>query len=214
MSSKRIDFGSGQAAPATVGNTEIANRQRMAQLRSLAVSVAVGATVGAIIGGTLGRVAMRLVLVADGHTRGFETAAGATVGEITAAGTVVVYAAGLVAGAALGLTYFVARPFLPERAVWRAGLSTLAATLLGTALIVSDGRADFAFVPEAVSIVLIAVGFALTALTVTLVVDRLTPSGRRAAPRVAVPIVTGVLLALLAFAALRVADALNEVRLV
>ena len=211
---KRITLGTGQVAPATAADAGVADECRAAHLRSLAVSLALGAAVGAVVGGTLGRVAMRLVLVADGHTRGFETAAGATVGEITVAGTLVVYGAGLLAGIALSLAYWAARPFLPERTVWRAGISTLAATLLGTALIVSDGRADFAFVPEALSIALIALGFALTALPVGLVVDRLMPPGRRAAPRVAVPVVTLVLLALLAFAALRVADALNEARLV
>lgn len=211
---RRLAVGAGRVAPVTAGDAGVANGRQVSGRRSLAVSVAAGSAVGAIVGGTLGRVAMRLVLVADGHTRGFQTAAGATVGEITVAGTVVVYGAGLLAGTALGLAYWLARPFLPQRAAWRVGSSTLAATLLGTALVVSDARADFAFVPGAVSVALIAVGFALTTLAVTLVVDRLTPPARRAAPRVAVPVVAVVLVALVAFAILRVAVALDQARVV
>ena len=157
---------------------------------------------------------MRLVLVADSHIRGFETAAGAIVGDVTTAGTMVVYAAGLVAGSAVGVAYWLSRPFLPEHGVWRAGIATLAATLLGTALVMSDGRADFAFVPEAASVVLIAVAFALTALAVIVAVDRLTPPRRHAAPRVAVPVVAVVLVALAVLAAVRVAAALDELRVV
>ena len=206
--------GIGQAAPAGVRGRGLARERHAARLRALAVSAAIGAGIGAAVGGTLARVAMRLVLVADSDTRGFETAAGATVGDVTAAGTAIVFLAALLAGTAVGAAYWLTRPFLPEGGVWRIGIATLAATLLGTAFVVSDGRADFAFVPEAVSVVLIAVAFALTALAVVVAVDRLTRPRRRASARVSVPVVAAVLVALAALAAVRVAAALDVLRVV
>lgn len=173
-----------------------------------------GAGVGAVVGGTLARVAMRLVLVADGNSRGFETAAGATVSDVTAGGTVTVVVAALLAGTAVGVGYWLARPFLPERRVWRIGVAMLAATLLGTAFVASDGRANFAFVLEAVSVALIVIAFALTALAVVVAVDRLTSPRRRAAARVSVPAVAVALVALAVLAAVRVAAALDVMRVV
>lgn len=60
----------------------------------------------------------------------------------------------------------------------------------------------------------ITVAFALTALAVILAVDRLTPRHRRAAPRVSVPLVAVVLVALAVLAAVRVAVALDQARVV
>lgn len=210
---RRVGPAIGQVAPAGADGA-IAAGHLAARLRALAVSAAIGAGVGAAVGGTLARVAMRLVLVADGHTRGFETAAGATVGDVTAGGTVTIFVAAMLAGTAVGVAYWLTRPFLPERRVWRIGIATLAATLLGTAFVVSDGRADFAFVPEAVSVALIAVAFALTVLAVVVAVDRRTPPRWRAAARVSVPVVAVVLVALAVLAAVQVAAALDVMRVV
>ena len=211
---RRVGPKIGQVAPARALGRGPVRERHTARLRALALSAAIGAGVGAVVGGTLARVAMRLVLVADGNTRGFETAAGATVGDVTAAGTVTVVVAAMLAGSAIGAGYWLTRPFLPERGVWRVGIATLAATLLGTAFVVSDGRTDFAFVPEAVSVVLIAVAFALTALAVVVAVDRLAAPRRRAAASVSVPVVAVVLVALAVLAAVRVAAALDVVRVI
>ena len=192
----------------------LGRRGSRAAVRSLAVCLAVGTAAGAVIGGTLGRASMRLVFVADRGMRGFETSAGATVGQFTAGGTLAVYAAGLFVGLLLGLAYWVARPFLPGTRAIRAGVYTTAATLLGTALVVGDARQDFAFVPPALSVALIVVGIALTALPVPLIAERLAPSATRLPLRASLAVVAVVLVVLAAYAGLRVADALDELRLV
>ena len=190
-------------------------RLRVASLRPLAVALAAGTVVAALVGGTAARGGMRLVLVADGSTRGFETAAGATIGEFTAAGTVVLYFLSLAAGAGLCLAYWAGRPFLPAQHGLRVAIATLAVTLLGTGLIAGNARTDFAFVPQAVSVVLIAAGVALTVLPVTMVLERLLPTPRRRLPGwVSVPVVLAFLVAVAVFAALRVAEALDQTSVV
>ena len=66
--------------------------------------------------------------------------------------------------------------------------------------------------PRVLSVALVVVGVGLTALPVTLAVDRLAASGRRLPPRVTLPVVSAVLALFAAFAGLQLADAFDVLR--
>src|SRR5262245_56959939 len=83
-------------------------------LRNLAVGAAVGLGVGVVVGGTLGRAFMRILTLAQDDARGFETAAGAIVGEFTADGTGFIYVFGGFVGLFAGIVYVLVRPALPS----------------------------------------------------------------------------------------------------
>lgn len=186
----------------------------MAVRRALLALAACGA-LGLVVGGGSARIAMRLVLVADGRARGFDTAAGAVVGEVTAGGTVAVLLLGAALGVALGAACLVARPFLPL-AVWaRTALFAVGATAIGTAFVTASARDDFAFVHEAASVVLIVVALACTALPVPYLVDRFGPPPVARVPaRIAAPVVAVALAAAVALAFVAVSDALGVMRVV
>ncbi len=85
-------------------------------LRSLAVAIISGAAAGLIAGGVGSRVAMRIVAItARDADQGAITDAQATVGEITAGGTIVLIVfAGIFAGAFGGLLYAATRRWLAD----------------------------------------------------------------------------------------------------
>jgi hypothetical protein len=166
-------------------------------LRNLAVGAAAGLVVGLVVGGTLGRIFMRLVFLAREDALGLETAMGATVGELTAAGTIFIYVFGALFGALLGVGYAAGRTLLPPRTGLRTAVFTAGATALMLGQIVRGNREDFAFLPVTVSLLLVAGSVALTALPVPLVVERLTPDR----PRRAGPVALGAVALALAGAA-------------
>lgn len=186
----------------------------MRDARSFVLSIAVGAAAGTLVGGTLARLAMRLVFAANTDARGLETAAGATVGQITTDGTVAVYVASLFVGIALGLAYWISRPFLPGSPRVRAGVFVAGASLLGTALTLADSREDFSFASFELSITLLFLCFALTALPIPLVCERFAPTTTRAPRRVAIGLAVVVLAVFAVFAGYQIDQALDVSRAV
>lgn len=147
--------------------------------RNVAVGLAVGLVVGAVVGGTLGRVFMRLLFLAREENRGFVTAMGAVVGDVSAPGTAFIYVFGAAFGVLLGVAYAVGRTTLPPRLVVRTALFTLAATAVMLGQITRGNLEDFEFLPILTSLALIAGTVALTAAPVPLLVERLAPDRPR-----------------------------------
>ena len=148
-------------------------------VRSVAAGAGVGAAIGCVLGGTIGRVYMHAAFRTNERAELVTTAAGATVGETTLAGTAGVYAAGLLAGLVLGLAYVAVRMLLPGSRRLRTTLYTVGAAAGAGALVVGDAKADFAFLPPGPALVLIFSGMALTALPIPAAVDRLAPDRER-----------------------------------
>lgn len=152
-------------------------------LRSLALGAGIGFAVGLIVGGLLGRAFMRVLALAEDDSLGFETAMGAIVGELTAAGTAFIAFFGAGIGLALGLAYSVVRTLLPSRLWVRELVFVTGASALLVGSILRDNREDFALLPVTLSVVLVAGSVALTAAPVPLLVERLAPDrGRRPGP--------------------------------
>jgi hypothetical protein len=176
-------------------------------LRNLAAGVAVGLTVGVVVGGTLGRVFMRLVFLAERDALGFQTAMGAFVGEFTRGGTVFIYVFGGLAGFVLGLAYALFRPLLPSGTRVRTAVFTAGTTALMLGQIVRGNRDDFTFLPVTLSLVLVALSVALTAVCVPVLVERLAPERQRSPGRVAAGVVALAMTAVAVFGATGVAAA-------
>ncbi|MGZ4393482.1 MAG: hypothetical protein ACXVRK_15400, partial [Gaiellaceae bacterium] len=148
-------------------------------LRSLAIGAVVGLAVGVVVGGSLGRVFMRLVFLAEKDALGFQTAMGATVGEVTGGGTAVIYVFGGIAGVALGLSYAIGRTLLPSGIRLRTIVFTLGTTAFMLGQIVRDNREDFAVLPVTLSLLLVVGSVALTAAPVPILIERLAPDRQR-----------------------------------
>lgn len=86
-----------------------------------AVALVSGLVAGLLAAGAGGRLVMRLLAETSAGSAGQLTEAEATIGEITAGGTLgFILFGGLLFGAASGLVYLAVGPFLPRR--WTAGL--------------------------------------------------------------------------------------------
>lgn len=148
-------------------------------LRSLVIGAVVGLAVGVVVGGSLGRVFMRLVFLAETDALGFQTAMGATVGELTGGGTAVIYVFGGIAGFALGLAYVVGRMLLPSSLRLRTLVFTLGTTAFMLGQIVRGNREDFVVLPVTLSLLLVACSVALTAAPVPILIERFAPDRQR-----------------------------------
>ena len=176
-------------------------------LRSLATGAAVGFGVGFVVGGTLGRVFMRLLFLARENTLGFETAMGAIIGDFTAGGTLFICGFGAIMGLGLGLAYACVRVLLPQQLRWREFLFVLAASGLMLGALIQFNRDDFAILPVTLSLFLIVVSVALTALPVPVLVERFAPDRPRS-PGTAARALVGLGLAVIAvYAAVAIAAA-------
>lgn len=173
-------------------------------LRSIAAGAGVGFVVGAVVGGTLGRLLMRLVFLAEQDARGFTTAMGAIVGELTRTGTEGVYGFAGIAGAVLGAAYGVGRTLLPSRTGLRTAIyvTGVGAFMLGQ--IAFANRDDFAFLPVTSSLALVAGAAGLAAVPVPALVERLAPDRERHPGPLALALVVVCMAAFLTFAALGV----------
>jgi hypothetical protein len=148
-------------------------------LRSLAIGAGVGLGVGLLVGGTLGRVFMRLLFLAREDTADLETAMGAIIGELTAAGTIAVGVFGALVGMTFGLGYVAVRRLLPPRLWWREALFVLGATGFLLGFVVRTNLEDFGLLPVTLSLALTGAAIALTAIPVPLLVERLAPDRSR-----------------------------------
>jgi hypothetical protein len=83
------------------------------QTAALRAGVIAGAVAGVILGGVGGRLAMRLVALIDASTSGLRTDFGATVGVITAGGTLTLISLAMLAGIGGGVLYVAIRRWLP-----------------------------------------------------------------------------------------------------
>ena len=154
-------------------------------LRTLAVGAGVGLLFGLVVGGTLGRVFMRILFLAREENRGFETAMGAIIGDLTGGGTAFIYIFGAIAGVVLGLADVAGRTLLPSGVRLRVIVFTLGTTAFMLGQITRGNQDDFALLPVTVSLILIVVSVALTAAPVPWLVERFAPDRDRAPGRLA-----------------------------
>jgi hypothetical protein len=105
--------------------------------------MAPGLVAGVIVGGLGSRLAMRVLAATSPLARGFETDFGATVGEITAGGTLFLLILGGLLGMIGGILYLAVRGLLP-RSAWLAG-SAFGVVLLALSgrLLVDPNNLDF-----------------------------------------------------------------------
>jgi hypothetical protein len=163
---------------ATLLEAPQAPRPSRPTLRSLAAIFLAGGIAGFAVGGLGGRVAMRIAALAAGDpARGRITEAGATIGRITAEGTLF-----LVLFAGIGTTligtacYIVTRPWLPRRRRGRAvAFGVLELVIFGSAL-VDPSNPDFAILGHPLlNVTLFGSLFVLHGFTLVMLLE---PSGR------------------------------------
>jgi hypothetical protein len=127
----------------------------------LATATLAGFVAGVIAGGIGSRIAMRIVaLTAGSADQGAITDAEATVGEITASGTITLLVLGGFIGALGGLTYLALRRWLADAGMWRGlAFAVLLLMLFGSGII--DGaNPDFrSFGSTALNVAMFAVLF-------------------------------------------------------
>jgi hypothetical protein len=117
--------------------------------RALASGMLPGLVVGVVVGGLGSRRAMRIMAMASPAARGFTTDFGATVGEITAGGTLFLLILGGLLGMIGGIVYVAIRGVLPWRG-WLGGLAfgVVLLALFGRLLVVPDNP-DFVILSPA-----------------------------------------------------------------
>jgi len=181
--------------------------------RALGVGAVVGLLVGVVVGGTVGRIFMRILFLAEESNRGFETAMGAIIGDLTSGGTVFIYIFGGFAGVLLGLAYAVGRALLPSRVAFRVAVFTLGTTAFMLGTIVRTNLEDFALLPVTLSLLLIVASVAVTAAPVPLLVERWAPDRDRAPGGAARAVVALALAGTLVFGISGIVLAYSEPRL-
>jgi hypothetical protein len=145
-------------------------------LRTVAAGLAIGALVGLVVGGVCSRVAMRVIAFADDREDfGRVTSAGATVGDLTARGTLGVLGGGLALGILGGLLYVALRPWLPAEARLRTIAFGWIAACFGLFVAVEGNQEDFTFLHLGLSLGLFGLTSLLFGLAVPPLVDRLAP---------------------------------------
>jgi hypothetical protein len=181
--------------------------------RALAVGALVGLLVGVVVGGTVGRIFMRILFLAEENNRGFETAMGAIVGDLTSGGTAFIYIFGGLAGVLLGLAYAIGRALLPSRVGLRVAVFTLGTTAFMLGQIVRGNLEDFALLPVTLSLLLIIASVAATAAPVPLLVERWAPDRDRTPGRAARAFVAIALAGTIVFGISGIVLAYSEPRL-
>jgi hypothetical protein len=174
--------------------------RRAGPLRAVAVGAGVGLLLGLVVGGTLGRIFMRILFLAREENRGFETAMGALIGDLTGGGTAFVYVFGAIAGVVLGVAYVAGRVLLPSGIRSRTVVFTLGTTAFMLGQIARGNEEDFSLLPVTASLILIAVSVALTAAPVPWLVERFAPDRQRAPGRLARSVVALTMTVLALFA--------------
>ncbi len=181
-------------------------------VRTLATGAGVGLAVGLVVGGTVGRIFMRILFLAETQNRGFTTAMGAVIGDLTGGGTAAIYVFGAIAGTALGLAYAVGRMLLPSGIRLRVVVFTLGTTAFMLGQIARGNRDDFTILPVTFSLILVVVAVAITAAPVPILVERFAPDRERTPGRLALGVVAVALTGFVLFAASGVYIAYSEPR--
>jgi hypothetical protein len=145
----------------------------------LAVGLGVGALAGIVIGGGGSRIAMRLIALAnDREDFGRVTSSNATVGDVTAGGTLAVFGSGFGLGLIGAVLYVALRRWLP--ADQRLRTLAFAWTIVGLGLLptVEGNQEDFTFLHLGLGLGLFGATLLLFGLVVPPLVDRLAPLPR------------------------------------
>lgn len=175
--------------------------------RPVAAALGVGVLTGLVVAGGGSRLAMRLMALVDNREDfGFQTEAGAIVGDVTLEGTLAVLLIGVALGVVGAFLYLTLRRWLPARPVFRTLVFALVVLGLGLTQTINGNEADFEFVNTAVSVLSFAAVLLLYALLVPPLIDRFAPrrTSRSAWGRA---FVAGVLVLALAFGAIAVQHA-------
>lgn len=142
---------------------------------ALRTAVFAGALSGAVIGGVGGRIAMRIVALVDESAEGARTDFGATVGDITAGGTITLTVMTMIAGIVGGALYMAMRRWLPGSGVVR-GLSFGVVMVFGPGLI-AIGEVDLQIFEPALPIfAMFAAVQLMYGIVVAIIFDRLHPA--------------------------------------
>jgi len=142
--------------------------------RSLATASLAGFLTGLIAGGAGARIAMRFTAIAAGSAdQGAITEFEATVGEITAGGTVFLVLVGGLVGVAGGLIYLVLRRWVADAGRWRGlAFSVLFLAMFGSAIIKGENPDFHLFGPPALNIAMFASMFIVFGLLIAPIFDR------------------------------------------
>lgn len=148
--------------------------------RTLAVGALAGLIAGFFAGGVGSRIAMRIAGIATSvRFRNIPTEAEATIGEITADGTIFLLFAGSVGGVAGGVLYVATARWLPAPATWKGLLfGTLLLMVGGTALIDGENPDFQTFGPKLLNITMFAslpVLFGLLVAPLSVRLERVVP---------------------------------------
>lgn len=141
--------------------------------RALATASLAGFAAGMIAGGAGSRLAMRITAVAAGSAdQGAITEFEATVGEITAGGTIFLILAGGLVGVFGGLIYLAMRRWLADAGRWKGlAFGLLLYAIFGAAIIRGDNPDFHLFGPPALNIAMFASMFVVFGLLVAPLFD-------------------------------------------
>lgn len=139
-------------------------------------AVVAGAVAGVIAAGAGSRIAMRIIAVINDDRDGVLTDASATVGDISAGGTMALLVLGTIAGVFGGIAYVALRRWLWVPQPWR-GVAFAAVTLATVGHLLFDTHnVDFQmFQPIGVVIALFAALFLINGLLLAPLADRIHP---------------------------------------
>ena len=140
---------------------------------ALATASLAGFLAGMIAGGAGARLAMRITAIAASSAdQGAITEFEATVGEITAGGTIFLILAGGLVGVAGGLVYLIVRRWVADARRWRGLLfGGLLFAMLGSAIVDSDNPDFHLFGPPALNIAMFTSIFVVFGLLVAPIFD-------------------------------------------
>jgi hypothetical protein len=144
--------------------------------RALATGMLPGLVVGVLVGGLGSRLAMRIMAMTSPAARGFTTDFGATVGDVTAGGTVFLLILGGLLGMIGGIVYVAVRGVLPWRG-WLGGLAfgVVLLALFGRLLVVPDNPDFLALSPAGLAVAMFGVLPVAFGLAFVPLAERLRP---------------------------------------
>jgi hypothetical protein len=144
-------------------------------IRALAVGALGGLPAGLIAGGVGSRIVMRIVAITAGSAdQGAITDAEATVGEISAGGTIFLLLVGSFAGVVGGVVYMGVRRWVADGGRWKGLIFGLLLLTIFGSLIIEGGNVDFhKFGYAALNVPMFAALFVTFGLLVALFVDRI-----------------------------------------